>query len=134
MHRSFRLTQILVFAFLFAPIAAGQRTAEKEKTKPKSAKVDAKKSKADSAKAKKNGQANKSKDIKKEEAEKADPAMVLEIKMSGSYVDLVQPISFDPVSLLMGGGAGKQKSFYRLCQYIKDVSNNENYDLSLIHI
>ena len=134
MHRSFRLTQILVFAFLFAPIAAGQRTAEKEKTKPKSAKVDAKKSKADSAKAKKNGQANKSKDIKKEEAEKADPAMVLEIKMSGSYVDLVQPISFDPVSLLMGGGAGKQKSFYRLCQYIKDVSNNENYDYVVFNL
>ena len=48
--------------------------------------------------------------------------------LSGYYVDLVQPLSFDPLSLVMGSSPLKQKSFYRLCKFIDDLAKDKRYD------
>ncbi|MFY7877659.1 MAG: hypothetical protein ACOVQM_19540, partial [Pirellula sp.] len=73
---------------------------------------------------------------KKPAKEKLPPKKQLRaIALSGSYDDLAQAASFDPTSLLLGGGVGKSKSFYRLCDYIDEMANEPNlshvlFDLS----
>lgn len=73
---------------------------------------------------------------KKSAKEKLPPKKQLRaIALSGSYDDLAQAASFDPTSLLLGGGVGKSKSFYRLCDYIEEMANEPNlshvlFDLS----
>ncbi|MCU0712488.1 MAG: hypothetical protein MUC43_10555 [Pirellula sp.] len=68
--------------------------------------------------------------------EKAPPKKQLRwLAMSGSYSDLAQAPSLDPTALLLGGLPGKNKSFYRLCDYIDEVAAEENvthllFDLS----
>ncbi len=67
-------------------------------------------------------------------AEKDAPCIRL-LELSGQYVDLVQPLGLDPTSLLMGGESLKQKSFYKLCDYLHDLSKEEKvshvvFDLS----
>lgn len=58
-----------------------------------------------------------------------------QIALSGSYDDLMQPASFDPTSLIMGQTPGKSKSFFRLCEYLQEMGDEENlthvlFDLS----
>jgi len=58
-----------------------------------------------------------------------------QISLSGSYDDLMQPASFDPTSLIMGQTPAKSKSFFRLCEYLQEMSVEENlthvlFDLS----
>lgn len=78
----------------------------------------------------------KSESAKKPSKEKLPPKKQLRaIALSGSYEDLAQAASFDPTSLLLGGGISKSKSFYRLCDYIDEMSNEANlshvlFDLS----
>jgi len=48
---------------------------------------------------------------------------------------LMQPASFDPTSLIMGQTPAKSKSFFRLCEYLQEMSVEENltqvlFDLS----
>lgn len=68
--------------------------------------------------------------------EKAPPKKQLRaIALSGSYEDFVQPPSLDPTALLLGGGVGKSKSFFRLCDYLQEMGDEENlayvlFDLS----
>ncbi|XZE56798.1 signal peptide peptidase SppA [Planctomycetaceae bacterium SH139] len=55
--------------------------------------------------------------------------------MSGQYVDQLQGASLDPTSLLLGGSSAKQKSFYRLCEYLDELAADEEtscvvFDLS----
>jgi protease-4 len=78
-------------------------------------------------------------DKSKKPAEKSEtpaPAnQVQVIALSGEYVDLMGGASFDPLSLVMGSGPAKQKSFYRLCDYLDELSKNEKvthivFDLS----
>lgn len=45
--------------------------------------------------------------------------------LSGSYVDLLEPLQFDPTGLLLGGNLQKPKSFFRLCDYIEEVAKEE---------
>jgi protease-4 len=57
------------------------------------------------------------------------------LALSGSYSDLAQPPSLDPTALLLGGLPEKSKSFYRLCDYLDEVAEEENvthllFDLS----
>jgi len=79
-------------------------------------------------------------------AEKVEPAdsqaapAVAQMKLrtlplSGSYVDQVQSVSLDPTSLILGGGTVKQKSFYKLCEYLDELSAEKDlggivFDLS----
>lgn len=82
----------------------------------------------------------KSSDKKEEKAkaakEKLPPKKQLrQIALSGSYDDLMQPPSLDPASLLMGQSPAKSKSFFRLCEYIQEMADDENvthvlFDLS----
>lgn len=68
--------------------------------------------------------------------EKLPPKKQLrQLALSGSYDDLMQPASFDPTSLLMGQSPAKSKSFFRLCEYIQEMADDENvthvlFDLS----
>lgn len=68
--------------------------------------------------------------------EKAPPRKQLRaIALSGSYDDFMQPPSLDPTALLLGGGVGKSKSFFRLCDYLQEMGAEENlshvlFDLS----
>ena len=65
------------------------------------------------------------KDAKKKKVEKK--TKVRQISLSGSYVDLVQPVSFDPTSLILGGSPAKQRSFYKLCKFLEDFEENEQF-------
>ncbi len=58
-----------------------------------------------------------------------------QIALSGSYDDLMQPASIDPTSLLLGQAPAKSKSFFRLCEYLQEMGDEENlthvlFDLS----
>lgn len=46
------------------------------------------------------------------------------LALSGNYVDFNEAISIDPSTLLLGGRPAKQKSFYRLCEFIDDLAKN----------
>jgi protease IV len=82
----------------------------------------------------------KSSDKKEEKAkaakEKLPPKKQLrQLALSGSYDDLMQPPGLDPTSLLMGQSPAKSKSFFRLCEYIQEMADDENvthvlFDLS----
>jgi len=53
-----------------------------------------------------------------------NPGMSLQVvKLSGAYTDLPQAAGLDPVALIMGGGV-KQKSFYRLCEYLDQLRDD----------
>lgn len=47
------------------------------------------------------------------------------IPLSGSYEDQLVPVSLDPTSLLLGGGGGKRKGFFKLCDYIDELADEE---------
>jgi protease-4 len=90
--------------------------------------------------------ANSTTETKKEPEKKSDKAKSLKeksppkkqlrlIAVSGSYDDLAQPASLNPASLLLGGGAAKSKSFYKFCDYLQELGDEENlshvlFDLS----
>ncbi len=79
--------------------------------------------------------AGSSKKKKAAKVEKKKLPQLRQINLSGNYVDLVQPISFDPTALLIGGGTIKQRSFYRLCKFLDDLQENKRvgyvlFDLS----
>ena len=48
--------------------------------------------------------------------------------LSGTYVDLVGPAEFDPLSLVMGDGPSRGKSFYKLCDFLDELSKKEDVD------
>jgi len=47
------------------------------------------------------------------------------LALSGEYVDLQGASGFNPADLIMGGGGGKPKSFYKLCDYLDELSHEE---------
>ncbi|MCE2810839.1 MAG: S49 family peptidase [Planctomycetaceae bacterium] len=47
------------------------------------------------------------------------------LALSGEYVDLQGSSGFNPADLIMGGGGGKPKSFYKLCDYLDELSHEE---------
>ena len=62
-------------------------------------------------------------DAESDEKETAKTKVQL-LALSGHYVDFNDAISIDPTSLLFGSTPTKQKSFYRLCEYIDDLTKN----------
>lgn len=74
---------------------------------------------------------SKPKELEKKDAEKKDvpkaPAkkQVRVLPLSGEYVDLQGSGGLNPADLLMGGGLGKPKSFYKLCDYLDELSHEE---------
>ncbi|MCA9212774.1 MAG: signal peptide peptidase SppA [Planctomycetales bacterium] len=71
-----------------------------------------------------------------DEKEKAKPkTQVRLIALSGNYVDKIQSGGVDPMSLFMGNRPMKQKSFFRLCDYLQELADDEDvnyvvFDLS----
>lgn len=47
------------------------------------------------------------------------------ITLSGAYEDQLLPVSLDPTSLLLGGGGMKRKGFFKLCDYLDEVADEE---------
>ena len=122
------LTSLMLFcvasSILVTP-AYGQEAQTKEpKTKTES-KVDKPKS------------SKKSSDDKKKDKEEKDKEEILpglrQINLSGSYVDLVQPASFDPTQLLTGAGVS-QKSFFKLIDFIDDLADDDEFDYVLFDL
>lgn len=64
---------------------------------------------------------NEKKEIAKPPAKK----QVRVLALNGEYVDLQGASSLNPAELLMGGGLGKPKSFYKLCGYLDELSHEE---------
>ncbi len=62
---------------------------------------------------------------KKETAKAPAKKQVRVLALSGSYEDLPSGSGLDPTALLLGGGGGKPKGFYRLCDYLDEVSHEE---------
>ena len=106
--------------------ASSVKDADKDKQEEK--KEDEKKTQQEAPK--------KEKEKEKEGKEKEKPKVSVRLMpLSGSYVDKVQPLSIDPVSLAMGIAPKKQKSFYRLCDYLASVEADDDvkhavFDLS----
>ena len=44
------------------------------------------------------------------------------LALSGEYVDLQGASEFNPTDLIMGGGLGKPKSFYKLCDLLDELA------------
>lgn len=76
-------------------------------------------------------------DKKADKADKADkqeekkpekaPAkkQVRVVPLSGEYVDLPGAGGLNPMDLVLGGGLGKPKGFYKLCDYLDELSHEE---------
>ena len=99
--------------------------------KPAPAAADASKSSASDK------QADKRTDGKQAEAaKKPEPEVkigVRQIKISGDYVDLVQPVGLDPLSLL-GGSPGAQRSFFKLTSFLDRFAKDDDFDHLVIDL
>ena len=120
----------VILAFAMTPVATAQTaTAEKKEEASAGKKEDAKKEEDKEADKKKSD--DKKAEEKEEEEKKVEVRL---ITPSGNYVDLVAPMSIDPTTLLLGAPA-KQKSFYRFCEYLEELEEEEElkqvvFDLS----
>ena len=99
--------------------------------KPAPAAADASKSSASDK------QADRRTDGKQAEAaKKPEPEVkigVRQIKISGDYVDLVQPVGLDPLSLL-GGSPGAQRSFFKLTSFLDRFAKDDDFDHLVIDL
>lgn len=68
------------------------------------------------------------------EPEAKEKTTVRVLSLSGQYVDQVQPGSLDPTSLILGGASIKQKSFYRLCEFLDELAEKEEIDCVLFDL
>ena len=59
---------------------------------------------------------------------KAEKIKIERVVLSGTYVDLVGPAEFDPLSLVIGDGPSRGKSFYKLCDFLDELSKKEDVD------
>ena len=67
------------------------------------------------------------------ESAKKDAHTIRIIRPKGAYADHPTAMSFDPMSLLMGGG-GPQKSFPALCQRLLELADDEEIDTFLFDL
>jgi protease-4 len=69
------------------------------------------------------------------EESEAEKTTVERVVLSGTYVDLVGPAELDALSLVMGDGPSRGKSFYKLCDFLEEASKKDDvshivFDLS----
>ncbi len=119
----------LAFGMLAAPVRAqkqADRPAEGTAPAPDTDKTEkAQPGKPDSGEKTRERRASKSVDKPAEDKTDKNAPTIRLLELSGQYVDLVQPLGLDPTSLLMGGDSLKQKSFFKLCDYLESVSKEE---------
>ena len=118
-----RMSQRIALALILILIGSSLCFAQQDEKK-KDAKKPAVEKKTD-ADAKKKSKTDS--DDKDEEQEEEKKPGLRQISLSGNYVDLVQPASFDPTQLLMGSPAA-QKSFFKLIDFIDELAENEDFD------
>ena len=118
-------------AVLIPSVSVAQKTADKEDTKTEKVETkDEKKESSEKEDAKKDAQEDSKKSSKKE---KKKPQL-RQISLSGNYVDLVTPLSFDPTSMLLGANPTKQRSFYKLCKFIDDLAEDDRFQYVLFDL
>lgn len=128
MRRLVRFHFLLMVFLLSVPAVAQDKQAEPKKAEQeKSAKAEkAKPAAANKSQDAEKKQASKPTNVEKKEA--APPKIgVRQIKISGDYVDLVQPAALDPLSLL-GGAPGAKRSFFRLTAFLDSFSGDADFD------
>ena len=108
---------LLLFA---ANAASGQAEERQESEQPKAEAVDKQKKKS------------KKSDDKESKQEEKKPGL-RQISLTGTYVDHPQGASFDPTALLTGG-IQSQKSFYKLVEFIDELSDDEKFDYVLFDL
>ena len=121
---------------------ATEKPADEESTNKESADTTKSAEKAETQPAKANEKSEektveKAKDKSEDKADDAEAAAteIRLVALSGTYMDLVQPVGLDATSLLMSGPPTKQKSFFKLCEYIDELAKEEDlkhivFDLS----
>ncbi|MEC8434177.1 MAG: signal peptide peptidase SppA, partial [Planctomycetota bacterium] len=126
MRRSVRF--LLMVFVLSVPVLAQDKLSEATKTVDgKVAKVE-KIDTADTPKAKQADKKGAKKPASALKKEAPQPKIgVRQIKISGDYVDLVQPAGLDPLSLL-GSGPGAKRSYFKLTSFLDSFSEDDNFD------
>ena len=115
-----RLAILSLAGSAFAPPAMGQENATEKATENAPAIAPA---------APPSAQDPQSPSDKKQEAPK--PKMQVRVlALSGSYADLPGSGGLNPADLILGGGLGKPKAFYKLCDYLDDLS----HDVQVSHV
>lgn len=66
-------------------------------------------------------------------AAEEDKPGVRQISLSGNYVDLKTPASFNPAQLIAGGGPA-QKSFFQLIDFIDDLTDDEEFEYVVLDL
>jgi hypothetical protein len=61
----------------------------------------------------------------KETAKAPPKKQVRVLPLSGSYEDSPSSVGFNPTNLVLGGGGAKPKGFYKLCDYLDELSHEE---------
>ena len=107
-----RAMVLVLSLFLFSSTGWAQQDKSKDKETKSSRKTSASKK-----------QSGKKSDDKES---KPKPTNVHHLALSGTYVDFIGGSSLDVQALLLGGGA-KRKSFYRLCEHLEKLGENEDY-------
>ena len=128
MHASVRLPFLLMVILLSVHAFAQDKKTDETKTDaPKTATIE-KKDSADQAEAKEGDKKAAKKPAPAVKKETPPPKIgVRQIKISGSYADLVQPAALDPLSLL-AGGPGSTRSFYKLTSFLDSFSQDDAFD------
>ena len=75
---------------------------------------------------------NEDKQAEKDAKEEKLPGL-RQINLSGNYVDLVQPANFNPAQLVMGASV-KQKSFFKLIDFIDKLASDDDFDYVLFDL
>ncbi len=68
---------------------------------------------------------DKSKSTAKASTKPAPKKQIRLIALSGIYQDFLEPLQLDAGTLLLGGDFVKPKSFFRLCEYLDELSKEE---------
>ena len=86
------------------------------------------------------GKSKQSEEQKKEQASESQASesekklpQLRQINLAGNYVDLVQPLGLD-ITTLLGGSPGKQRSFYKLCEFLDDLRDNDRVSYVLFDL
>lgn len=128
---------ILTLLAVGSPALAQKEAGDSKRTDEKPAQVDKKvgeKKSAGQTKASKKDKEKEQQDNKKDKEQEKKLAQLRQIDIAGSYVDLVQPISFDPSALLLGGNPLKQRSFFKLCEFLDKLCDNERVSYVLFDL
>ncbi len=117
-----------MFTLLSVPVVAQEKPAEGAQVAEGGGAKETKEGSAKTANAKPAEKKSEVKPKAESKAEAVQPEIgVRLIKISGDYVDLVQPVGLDPLSLL-GGSPGAKRSFFKLTSFLDSFSQDGDFD------